>query len=128
LPPDLQELVERWIEDGRRTNAPTEDPVCNALFVYGGPLFCCYLKASGDVLQWDMFDDVVTTMDDGPDKVITIVCAAQHRPELATWLPVRPPHAHDCEPCNGTGWLQPPLPKVICSACSGLGWLSSEPE
>src|SRR5262245_23384483 len=91
MPPNLQELVKRWVEDGRRTDPPTEDPVSDALFISGGPVACCYLKASGEVLLWDLWDDVVTTMDDGPDKVSTIVCAAQHRPELAAWLPVRPP-------------------------------------
>ena len=128
MPPSLQELVERWIEDARRTERPTEDPVSDALFIYGGPVFCCYLKASGEVLHWDAWDDIVTTMDDGPDKVSTIVCAAIHRPELAAWLPVRSPHTHDCESCEGKGWLRPPLPKIICTACSGLGWLVLEPE
>jgi hypothetical protein len=68
MPPGLQELVERWIKDGRGANTPTNDPVCEALFICGGPGACCYLKASGDVLRWDMWDDVVTTMDDVPTR------------------------------------------------------------
>jgi hypothetical protein len=76
MPPDLQELVERWIDDDRTTIAPTEHPVFDALFVFSGPMYCCHLKASGDILQCDLFDDVVTTMDDGPDKESTIVCGA----------------------------------------------------
>jgi hypothetical protein len=128
MPPNLQELVKQWVGDGRRTDPPTEDPESDAVFVYGGPGACFYLKPSGDVLRWDMWDGVGTTMDDGPAKVSVIVCAAQHRPELAAWLPVRPPHAHDCDSCDGRGWLRPPLPEIICSACSGLGWLLLEPD
>jgi hypothetical protein len=125
LPADLQEVVERWIDDGTKLNSPTDDLVCDAFLLCGGPGACYYLEGSGDILRWDTWDDAVTTLDDGPDKVSIIVCASQYLPELSTWLPVRPSHAQDCEPCNGTGWLLPPLPKVVCSACSGLGWLST---
>jgi hypothetical protein len=124
MPPSLQQLVERWIEDARSADRPYEEPVSNALFIYGGPVFCCYLKASGEVLKLEEWDDVVaTSLDDGTEKLSTIVCAAEQRPELAQWLPVRSAHAQDCESCNGKGWLQPPLPRIICTACSGLGWL-----
>jgi hypothetical protein len=128
MPPSLQELVERWIEIGRSADQTSDDRVSDALFIYGGPVLCCYLTASGEVLEWDAWDDIVTTIADGPSKVSTIVCAAQHRPELAGWLPVRPLLAHDCEWCDGEGWRRAPLPKIICTVCSGLGWLLSEPE
>src|SRR5215469_4287818 len=114
MPLNLQKLVERWIDDGRRTNAANYDPVVDALFIDGGPAACYYLKATGEVLVWDLYKDAVTAVDDGPHKVSTIVCAAQHRPEFMTWLPIRPLHAHDCEPCGGRGRLRPPLAKIIC--------------
>jgi hypothetical protein len=122
----VAETIARWIGRGRGPDPPAVDPVVDALFIYGGPGGCCYLKASGEMLSWDAWEDVVTTMEDGPDKVAIIVFAAEHRTELARWLPVREPNAKDCQTCGAKGWLPPPWARVLCPDCSGPGWLPLE--
>jgi hypothetical protein len=48
--------------------------------------------------------------------------AAGRVPELAAWLPARPPGATDCGPCHGSGTLPPPWPPIQCPECFGMGW------
>jgi hypothetical protein len=125
-PPDtLQRTIAGWIEDARTGGPSTLAPEFDGVFIYGDTVVCCYLKASGEIVRWDAWDDIVTTLDDGPDKVSLVVVATQHRPELGCWLPVRPVNAKDCARCEGGGWMLPPWPRVICPECSGLGWVTT---
>jgi hypothetical protein len=88
----------------------------------GGPSFCSYLDAEGQVWNWSAWDDSVVLVPDGPLKVALVVIAAQRVPELAAWLPPRPLGASDCGVCRASGWLSPPWPRVLCPECHGLGW------
>ena len=115
MPPRLREALGRWIEAGRCAEPPTVDERCNGLFIYGGPVFCCYLDADGVIRKWDAFDESVEVLADGPDKVGIVAIAAGHLPELAVWLPQRPPTAMECGPCGGSGWLRRPLPRIQCA-------------
>jgi hypothetical protein len=119
MPSGLREIVGRWISEGRTSDPPTTDDDTNALFVYGGP-GGCYLDAEGEVWCWDAWDDVVTRLEDGPTKVGLIAIAAEHRPQLAAWLPRRSPGVVACGRCAGGGWLLPPWPRLQCPECGGL--------
>jgi hypothetical protein len=119
MPENLRSIVRRWIEEGGEIH----DKV-NALFIGGGPGGCSYLAADGEVWDWSVWDDSISRVEDGPGKVLTIAVAADLRPELAEWLPRRPPSAADCLECAGRGWLPFPRlhPGLRCPQCSGLGW------
>ena len=128
MPPGLTETVRRWIEDkalDRPWNNVNEE--LNALFICGGPAGCCYLDATGEVwsqrLGPDGIDEPATPVEDGPIKVSLIAGAARSLPDLAAWLPRRPPEAVSCATLRGGGMLLPPFPRIQCPECSGLGWV-----
>jgi hypothetical protein len=123
LPPQLREVLGQWIEAGRRADPPAVDERFNGLFIYGGPIFCCYLDAAGELFCWGAWDDTVERLEDGPQKVGIIAIAAEYKPELAEWLPDRPPDAVTCGQCGGSGRLNPPGPWIQCPECAGLGWV-----
>jgi hypothetical protein len=125
IPDDLRAVVRRWIEDGRRAGGNVRADM-SALSIEGGPGGISYLDADGEVWDWSVFDDSITRVEDGPDKVGIIAVAASHRPELAAWLPRRPIGAVDCAVCARSGWLPPPWPLVLCPECVGLGWRLQE--
>ena len=57
--------------------------------------------------------------------------AAKKYPELAVFLPSRPPWAQACEMCGGTGTpadLPEHLANVIVCYCGGAGWLPPATE
>lgn len=93
------------------------------LFLGGGPGGCCYLDADGEVWNHCHGDDSVESIPDGPVKVSVVALATEWIPELAGWLPARPPGASDCEPCHGSGRLPLPLSHLGCPQCAGMGWL-----
>ena len=141
MPERLREVVRRWIEEGRETPPHAISKITkiqpdgtelavNALFLVGGPSGSSCLDADGEIWNLDYFDDSVTRLEDGPLKVGMISIASDHMPELAEWLPKRPPEALDCQPCAGSGRLPQPHPRVKwqCPACVGLGWVVTEPR
>jgi hypothetical protein len=122
MPERVREAVARLIVE-RRPNPPEADERLNGLFLSGGPTGCDYLTADGNAWSWDAWDNTVARIDDGPQKIAVIAIAAKRIPELAEWLPRRPPAARDCPTCHGTGRLLPPWPRHLqCSDCHGLGW------
>lgn len=123
IPLHLKTIVGRWIEEGRHGDPPKTDERLGALFIYGGPGGCCYLDAAGEIWSWDAWNDVVTRLPDGPTKVGLIAIAAEHRPELAAWLPRCPEEAVVCDRCEGSGWWLTPRPRLQCPQCVGLGWV-----
>ena len=122
MPSGLMEIVSRWIDQGRQSDPPTTDNRLDALFIYGGPVYCCYLDAEGEAWLWDAWEDDVTRVQDGPTKVGIIAIAADRRNELAAWLPRRPAEAVNCRRCASGGWLLSPWPRIQCPECVGLGW------
>lgn len=126
LPPSLRRIVAGWIEAGRLTKPPATEEKIAAVFISGGPAAIFYLDADGEIWVLSLGEEKFTRVGDGPDKLRIIVAAAEHRPELAEWLPRRPAGAHDCPQCAGGGWWLPPLPRIACDKCHGLGW--SVPE
>ena len=91
----------------------------------GGPAGCSYLDADGQVWNWSAWDESVELVPDGPLKVGLVAIAAEREPGLAAWLPSRPPGASDCGPCQRSGWLPPPWPRVQCPECNGMGWVQA---
>src|SRR4051794_7983095 len=103
IPECLRETVRDWIEAGRHSEPRTTNDTVGGLFIYGGPVFCCYLDADGVIRTWDAFDESVAVVADGPVKVGIVAIAAEYYPELAAWLPRRPARAEGCGSCGGSG-------------------------
>jgi hypothetical protein len=129
MPAHLREVIARWIDEGQRRDPPDVDARINARLVDGGPGGCSYLDANGEIWDCDLWgdDDTWVRMEDGPQKVSIIVWATELLPELAAWLPARPPNAVTCRLCAGTG-KAPPIVRGIdhCWECVGLGWIIQE--
>jgi hypothetical protein len=121
MPESLRATVKALVRVALADHSPTSGRFLGCL-LHGGPGGAHYLDENGDVWSW-WLDDTVELVPDGPCKVAAIAIAAERIPELSDWLPRRPPAAPDCKACNGTGWLQPPIPRVLCPECSGMGWL-----
>jgi hypothetical protein len=105
MPDAVRALVRRLVADSGESHG---------FLLTGGPGGCSYLDADGRVWNWSAWDETVEPVPDGPLKVGLVAIAAERVPGLAEWLPARPPGAADCQACRGSGWLQPPLPRVQC--------------
>jgi hypothetical protein len=127
MPEAVQTVVRRLVADAR-TERPEADERLNGFLLTGGPGGASYIDVAGEVwnwfCDWDGSGEIVERVPDGPMKVGLIVIAAERVPELAAWLPSRPSGASDCGPCQGSGWLVPTLPRVLCPECNGMGWLA----
>jgi hypothetical protein len=123
MPPELRETVGRWITEGKASHPATVSEPFNAVVIQGGPDGACYLDADGQFWSWDAWDNVFTRVEDDLTKVGLIAVAAEHLPELAAWLPRRPPEAMDCAICKGSGRSLSPGPQMQCQECVGLGWV-----
>jgi hypothetical protein len=123
MPDAVRPLVQRLAAEARPDH-PDPDERLNGFLLTGGPAGCSYLDADGGVWNWCVIDESVELVPDGPLKVALVAIAAERVPELAAWLPARPPGAPDCQLCRGSGWLQPPLPRLQCSECNGMGWVA----
>ncbi|MFO0863263.1 MAG: hypothetical protein U0744_01140 [Gemmataceae bacterium] len=126
MPETVREAVNRLINE-RRSQRIHSDERLNGLLLAGGPGGASHLDGEGEVWNLhyaiDRSDDVVIEhVPDGPMKVGLVAVAAERMPELAAWLPTRPPAAEDCATCAMKGWLQPPLPRLLCPHCQGMGW------
>jgi len=126
LPDHLRPIVQRLIVEARAKHSGADDEFLGYLLC-GGPGGSNYLDEAGEVWTWtcgaDGLDENVERIPDGPRKIGSIAIAALRVRELVEWLPRRPSTATDCGVCKSTGWLQPPLPLLLCSECFGLGWL-----
>jgi hypothetical protein len=88
---------------------------------------CFAITRAGDVVSflWDADSDL-RTESDGRIRRIIVAAGSRHYPELAPFVPDRPPDAVDCRHCRGTGRPklgETPLPENIVCYCGGLGWL-----
>jgi len=124
MPANVRAVVAGLVADAQQALREVKNRLIGFLLT-GGPGGCSYLDADGEVWNWDAWDDSVHLVEDGPLKVGLIAIAAERVPALMEWLPRRPADASDCQMCNKTGWLQPPLPRIQCPECFGVGWLSA---
>lgn len=115
----LAAFVRRWVEEGGEAEG------AGGRSLTGGPTGVTILDANGDVWDVSVWDDVVTRVEDGPEKVAAIATAARNIPELAAWLPARPADAGDCPACYGVGMFDGTI--VTCTYCAGLGWTEPPP-
>jgi hypothetical protein len=126
MPDGVRVVVGRLVAEAR-SERPDAGERVNGYLLIGGPGGASYIDAAGEVWNWywdwDGSGETVERVPDGPMKVGLVAIAAERVPELAAWLPKRPPGAADCEPCRGSGWLPPPLPRVKCPECNGMGWV-----
>jgi hypothetical protein len=123
MPDAVRLTVRNLVETARSEHSDPKSPFLGFL-LWGGPGGCDFLDAEGEAWSWSVWDDAVERIPDGPRKVGGVAIAAERIPELADWLPRRPASAADCQVCKMSGWLQPPLPRLLCPECSGMGWLS----
>ena len=82
---------------------------------------------------------VIDTEDGNPpelatdaDRRVTLFRSIERYPELLSFLPARPPDAHECAGCSGTGviplrFTNPALRGIVCR-CGGSGWLTPDDE
>jgi hypothetical protein len=125
MPEGVRRAVRRRIAETYPAERPKGDERLNGLFLAGGPGGSSYLDAEGEVWNWSSWDgdESIEWVPDGALKVSIVALAAKRIPELQSWLPARPSDASNCEPCQGSGWLPPPLNKMQCPECLGLGWV-----
>jgi hypothetical protein len=122
IPENVRQVVERLVAEAQ-SNPREVATRANGFLLTGGPGGCSFLDADGEVWDWDLWDESVHLVEDGPRKVGLIAIAATRVPALAEWLPCRPVGAVDCPVCKETGWLPPPMSWVQCPECNGIGWL-----
>ena len=126
IPEAVSIVVRRLVAQGR-PDQPHADERLNGYMLTGGPGGASYVDSDGEVWNWS-YDwngsgETIEHVPDGPMKVGLVAIAAERVPELAAWLPKRPPGAADCKPCRGSGRLPPPLPWIQCPECQGMGWV-----
>jgi hypothetical protein len=120
MPDAVRHIVRRLIVE-TRPERPEADERLNGFLLTGGPTGCSYLEADGEVWNWSVWDESIESVPDGPLKVALVAIAVKRVPELAAWLPARPSGATDCRPCQGSGWIPPPLNPLQCPECFGMG-------
>jgi hypothetical protein len=125
MPASVRVLVRRLVAEAR-PEASTAEGRLDGFLLTGGPGGCSFLDADGEAWDWSAWDESAERVPDGPRKVGLVAIAAERVPGLPEWLPRRPVDAIECDPCRGSGWLPPPLPRVQCPECNGLGWLPSQ--
>jgi hypothetical protein len=123
MPEAVRAVVRRLVAEAR-PEQPDPDDRINGFLLCGGRAGNSFLDADGEVWDFCSFDGSVARVPDGPRKVELLALAAERVPELAAWLPARPPGAVDCPRCCGSGCLPPPWSQIKCSECGGLGWVA----
>lgn len=126
MPEKVRNIVAKLVTQARERQAPTDSPFLG--FPLGGGAGCeSYLTTKGEILRWTYgFDnkESIEYVEDAPLKVSIVAIAAELVPELAEWLPKRPPTARDCPICKSLGWINIQSVKLQCEKCYGLGWLA----
>jgi hypothetical protein len=123
MPESVRLVVGQLVAEAQsRPRESDERP--NGYLLTCGPAASVFLDADGEVWYLDLGDLSIHPVNDGPQKVGLIAIAAARAPELAGWLPRRPPEATNCQACQASGWLQPPFSRVQCPECYGLGWVT----
>jgi len=122
MPEAVRAVVRKLVETARSEHSDSDSRFLG-FPLWGGPSGGDFLDADGEVWSWSCFDDAVERVPDGPRKVGSVAIAADRVPELSAWLPRRLASATDCVVCNKSGWLPPPVPRLLCPECSGMGWL-----
>lgn len=126
MPEAIRAVVKRLVADARPV-LPDRDERLNGFLLTGGPGGASYIDADGEVwnwfYDWDGSGELVERVPDGPKKIGLVAIAAERVPELAAWLPARPPAAKECGVCKGTCHLPAPASWIQCPECNGLGWL-----
>jgi hypothetical protein len=82
------------------------------------------LRADGEIVRWSTDDHPhrfagVRQVEDRYDWLSALVEGSRHYPELEELLPLRKPHALDCQ-CVGNPQFAPG--RILCPDCCGLGW------
>jgi hypothetical protein len=128
MPEAVRRAVKRLIMETDPAERWEGDERLSGLFLAGGPGGSSYLDTEGEVWNWSAWDgdESIDRVPDGARKVSIVALAAKRMPELEAWLPARPSEASNCEACQGSGWLPPPLDRLQCPRCLGLGWLVSD--
>lgn len=133
VPEIVARLRQRWLataspQDIHRPYVETQNvlPLASDLGGFYG------VTTSGDFLefQWDR-DERGRLVTDERAVHSAWFQAAKKYPELAAFLPNRPPLVQDCEMCAGTGTpaeLPEHLADVIVCYCGGAGWLPRATE
>lgn len=96
-----------------------------ALPLYAGWTGTTYLTTSGEFWYRNCEYDPPRIEDDLNDasKIVALVLAAEHHPQLTVLLPSRPDDALDCDACDGRGQITVGnVSNIICGQCSALGW------
>lgn len=81
-----------------------------------------------DPTDWDETAPYEVTSPKEATSAIVVGASVFSFPDLLRLLPVRPPGAHDCDQCKGTGWVTwvdavGKEGRVVCwDGCGGLGW------
>lgn len=129
MPKHLRDLVQHWIAEALAGGPGTVHPTTGGLLISGWLRVGCTLTPDGTIWQ-SMLIDFITRLEDGPEKVATIVWAAREFPTLADWLPRRPVEATLCpgevegQPCDaGRSSRSVGAASLYCLRCGGLGWV-----
>ena len=96
-----------------------------ALPLYAGWTGTTYLTTSGEFWFRNCEYDPPRIENDlnESSKLVALVLAAEHHPQLVALLPPRPDDAPDCDACDGRGQITVVnVSNIICGQCSALGW------
>jgi hypothetical protein len=77
------------------------------------------LKPDGSVLEYDKEEGTVRPASERSHTLALVEAALKH-PELRALGPERPPEAHTCPQCSGSGVV---MGNVVCGVCMRTGWL-----
>jgi hypothetical protein len=88
------------------------------------------LTPNGEVIMFSWDDPTgVQTVHDAVIRNLALFQASKRYPELQSLAPSRPPDAHECSYCRGTGYpsaLENSGTENVVCHCGGLGWLPNE--
>jgi hypothetical protein len=128
LPPEALPLVatalDEYLSEPRYGDAAFAERH-QALPLYAGWTGTTYLTTSGEFWYRNCEYDPPRIENDLNDasKLVALVLAAEHHPQLAALLPSRPHDAIHCDACDGRGQIMVGnVSNIVCGQCSALGW------
>jgi len=84
------------------------------------------LRRDGEWVLWEHATGAINGLDDMYWIAIAAVTASEREPMLKSLVPARPPSAHTCRRCGGTGRTTEFA--LRCGECGGLGWAFASPD
>ena len=96
-----------------------------ALPLYAGWTGTTYLTTSGEFWFRNCEYDPPRIERDlnEASKLVALVLAAEHHPQLVALLPSRPDDVPSCDACDGRGQITVGnVANIVCGQCSALGW------